>query len=250
MPLDGARPFSLTGGRVVLGNHVVLEDVDFRLERGEFVVLLGANGSGKSTLIRSLLHLIPLAAGRLEIFGMPVAQWRDWARIGYVPQRYTAATGTPATVMEVVLSGRIGRTRPFRPYGAADRAAAVRALEVTGLTDLAREPVTALSGGQEQRVLIARALAGEPDVLVLDEPVSAVDLASQETFAGTLRSLMSEGKSVLLVAHSLGVMEPLSTRSVVLARGRVVYDGPPLEQQVATGHVHHHPHEPHSGAAR
>ena len=250
MQMSDPTAISLQGGRVVLGGHTVLRDVDFSLGTGKFVALLGANGSGKTTLIRALLRLLPLAAGELRIFGTPVGAYRDWARIGYVPQRYTAATGTPATVTEVVLSGRIARTRPWRAYGRADRAAAAAALETAGLADLAGEPVGTLSGGQEQRVLIARALAGEPDVLVLDEPVSAVDVDSQEAFARTLEAFGSGGRSVLLVAHSLGVMESLVTRTVVLAGGSVSYDGPPLEHQVHSGHFHHHPGEAHGGGAR
>ena len=241
MLLDATPPFDLTSGHVVLDGNCVVHDVDFRLDRGEFVVLLGANGSGKTTLVRALLGLIPLSSGVLKVFGKPLRGFREHRRIGYVPQRFTAASGVPASVSEVVLSGRVARARRLRGYGKEDRAAAARALEAVALADFDRVPVENLSGGQQQRVLIARALAGEPDVLVLDEPISGVDLENQQQFAATLEGLKRDGRTVLLVAHALGALAPLVSRAVVLEFGRVTYDGPPLADQVHTDHVHHHP---------
>jgi zinc transport system ATP-binding protein len=240
-----AAPFELRGGRVVLGVTVVLDEVDFRLDAGEFAVLLGGNGSGKTTLVRALLGLVPLARGEGRLFGRPLSRFTEWGRIGYVPQRFTAASGVPATVDEVVLSGRVARTRMFRRFTTGDRAAVKRALGIVGMSEIAHASVAELSGGQQQRTLIARALAAEPDVLVLDEPVAGVDLEHQESFATTLAELKAEGRSVLLVAHSLGVMEPLVDRSIVLQGGHITYDGPPLEHQVQPAHAHHHPRERH-----
>lgn len=242
MRLDAAPPFELTSGNVVLGGNPVLQNVDFRLKKGEFVVLLGANGSGKTSLVRALLGLNTISSGELRVFGRPLKNFRDWKRIGYVPQRFTAASGVPASVSEVVLSGRVARSPRLRGYTKQDHAAAARALETVGLASLDRVPVETLSGGQQQRVLIARALAGEPDVLVLDEPISGVDLDQQQQFAATLGELNRDGRTVLLVAHALGALAPLVTRAVVLELGRVAYDGPPLEDQVHTDHIHHHPH--------
>ncbi|HVM35104.1 MAG TPA: ATP-binding cassette domain-containing protein [Actinomycetota bacterium] len=235
-------PFSLTRGRVLLSGHIVLDDVDFTMNAGEFVVVLGANGSGKTTLVRSLLGLVPLGRGELRLFGTPFRRFREWWRIGYVPQRFSAASGVPATVEEVVLSGRVARARRLRGYRAADRAAARRALEIVGLDGKHAEPIDRLSGGQQQRALIARALAGEPDVLVLDEPVSGVDFEHQEIFASALGALRAEEHSVLLVAHELGAMQDLVTRAVVLDAGRIAYDGIPLDEHFHIEHVHHHPH--------
>jgi zinc transport system ATP-binding protein len=240
MPVS-APALALHGGTVSFGSNVALDDVDIAVGRGDFVVLLGANGSGKSTLVRALLGIVRLRAGRAEILGQPLARFHEWERVGYVPQRPSAATGVPASVVEVVLSGRIARRRGPGGHRPADRAAAGRALETVGLGHLARAPVASLSGGQQQRVLIARALATDPDVLVLDEPIAGVDLESQESFAEVLRGLGERGASALVVAHALGTLQPLVQRTVVLESGRVAYDGPPRIVDVAGAHAHHGP---------
>jgi len=233
--------FHLSGGTVKFGATVALQSVHFHLEPGEFVVLLGANGSGKTTMVKALLGLTPLSKGRLDVFGTPLKRFRDWERIGYVPQRVSAASGVPASAYEVVLAGRLARSRKWGPHTKDDARAVRNALELVDMADKHKEPVETLSGGQQQRVLIARALAGEPDVLVLDEPVSGVDLEHQESFAATLGELNRGGRSVLLVAHALGVIEPLVSRAVVLTQGEVTYDGSPLHE-LHDSHVHHHPH--------
>jgi len=233
--------FHLSGGTVRFGGTVALQNVHFHLEPGEFVVLLGANGSGKTTMVKALLGLAPLSKGRLDVFGTPLKRFRDWGRIGYVPQRASAASGVPASAYEVVLAGRLARSRKWGPHTKDDGRAVRQALELVDMADKHREPVETLSGGQQQRVLIARALAGTPDVLVLDEPVSGVDLEHQESFAATLGELNRGGRSVLLVAHALGVIEPLVSRAVVLTQGEVAYDGEPL-RELHDSHVHHHPH--------
>lgn len=228
---------------VSLGQHRVLSDIDFRLERGEFVVLLGANASGKTTLVKTLLGLITASSGEVSVFGENVDRFKRWERIGYVPQRVTAASGVPATVEEVVMSGRASRVGLFGRYGVPDRVAVARTLDLVDLRDASASPVSHLSGGQQQRVLIARALAAEPDVLVLDEPVASVDLAHQESFARTIEILLEEGTTILMVAHSLGAVERLVRRAVVLERGRVIHDGAPVDLKLEHAH---HPEERHS----
>lgn len=234
-------PFVMSGGHVVRGGQAVLNSIDFTVDAGQFVVLMGANGSGKTTLVKSLLGLLPLSGGSVEIFGRPRDRFKQWHRIGYVPQRFTAASVVPATVGEIVLSGRISRAARLRPWSGHDRARAADSLELVGLGHLRRRPIATLSGGQQQRVLIARALAGEPDVLVLDEPAAGIDIDSQDSFATTLQLLNNQGHTVLLVAHELGAMEPLVSRAVLLELGRVAYDGPPLPHLVHHEHIHHHP---------
>jgi zinc transport system ATP-binding protein len=240
-------PFCLTGGEVRFERRLVLRGVDLAVRPGEVVAVMGANGSGKSTLVRALLGLVPLSAGRTELYGVPPAKFRDWKRIGYVPQRLSIGGGVPATVREIVASGRIARQSRLRPSSAADRLAVDHALRAVGMADRARDPVQELSGGQQQRVLIARALAGDPDALVMDEPTAGVDARSQETLAATLSELVGQGRTVVLVAHELGPLEPLITRSVVMDAGRIVHEGvPPVPQGdcARPGHDHVHPHAP------
>lgn len=237
---------SLRGVHAELGSRPVLRGIDLTVHHGEVVALLGANGSGKSTAVRSVIGQVPIVAGEVELFGTPRRRFRDWARVGYVPQRTTAASGVPATLTEVVSSGRLSRTR-FGVFRKADREAVHRALDLVGMADRAKDSVDALSGGQHQRVLIARALAAEPELLILDEPMAGVDLGSQEVLARTLREQVAKGTTVLLVLHELGPLEPLIDRAVVLRDGCVVHDGPPpkaVGQHALPGHDHVHPHAP------
>jgi zinc transport system ATP-binding protein len=232
----------VSDGGVVLGGRPILRGIDLRVDAGEVVTVLGANGSGKSTLVRAVLGLTPLRRGSVELFGTPLDRFRDWHRVGFVPQRLTATAGVPASVWEVVSSGRLARLRPLQPMRRADKEAVRAAIDAVGLTDRAGDGCSTLSGGQQQRVLIARALAGGPDLLVLDEPTAGVDLVHQDTFADILRRLVDQGTTILLVAHELGPLEPLISRTVVMRDGRIAYDGPPLESFRHLPHAHgHHP---------
>ncbi|WP_405430185.1 metal ABC transporter ATP-binding protein [Micromonospora sp. NBC_00617] len=234
-------------GAVGYDGRPVLRDVSLTVTAGEVVAVLGANGSGKSTLIRAILGLVPLSAGSITLFDRPLRQFRQWQRIGYVPQRLGAGGGVPATVREVVASGRLARRGILRPPGAADRAAVDAALRAVGLADRAADPVSTLSGGQQQRTLIARALSGRPELLILDEPTAGVDAASQEAFAGALRDFVADGGTVLLVAHELGPLRPVISRAVVVHQGGVCHDGPvpdPAGHHADPDHDHVHPHGP------
>lgn len=242
----GEPVITLRGVSAELGARPVLRGVDLTVRRGEVVALLGANGSGKSTAIRAIIGQVAVGKGEIELFGSPRRRFRDWKRVGYVPQRTTAASGVPATVAEIVASGRLSRTR-FGLFRKADHDAVRRALELVGMADRAKDSVNALSGGQHQRVLIARALAAAPELLIMDEPMAGVDLASQEILARTLAAQVAEGATVLLVLHELGPLEPLIDRAVVLRDGCVLHDGPPPQavgQHALPGHDHVHPHAP------
>ncbi|WP_030491814.1 metal ABC transporter ATP-binding protein [Micromonospora chokoriensis] len=232
-------------GVVGYDGRPVLRDISLTVTAGEVVAILGANGSGKSTLIRAVLGLVPISAGSVTLFDRPLRRFRQWARIGYVPQRLGAGGGVPATVREVVASGRLARRGVLRPPGRADRAAVDAALLAVGLADRAGDPVSTLSGGQQQRTLIARALAGQPELLVLDEPTAGVDAASQEAFAGALRDFVADGGTVLLVAHELGPLRPVISRAVVVHEGRIAHDGAvpdPAGHHAEPDHDHVHPH--------
>ncbi|MFD5538799.1 metal ABC transporter ATP-binding protein [Streptomyces sp. NPDC127079] len=231
-----------------LGSRPVLRGIDLTVHRGEVVALLGANGSGKSTAIRTVIGQVPVTGGEISLFGTPRRTFRQWSRVGYVPQRTTAAGGVPATVTEVVSAGRLSRTR-FGLFRRADHEAVRDALDLVGMADRAKDNVEALSGGQHQRVLIARALVAHPELLIMDEPMAGVDLASQEILARTLREQVEQGATVLLVLHELGPLEPLIDRAVVLRDGCVLHDGPPpraVGQHALPGHDHVHPHDEHT----
>ncbi|KGM14308.1 ABC transporter [Cellulomonas bogoriensis 69B4 = DSM 16987] len=229
---------------VSLGGSRILHDVDLTVHDGEVVALLGPNGSGKSTLVRALVGVVPHDRGQIHLLGAPLGPKVAWDRVGYVPQRISAATGVPSTARDVVVSGTLHRRRLVPPRGARRRAD--QALADVGLADLAGRPVSELSGGQQQRVLIARALVRQPRLLLLDEPVAGVDLPSQEAFARTLAALAGQGTTILVVLHELGALAGLVARAVALRHGRVVHDGPPppaRDEHARPGHDHVHPHE-------
>ena len=232
----------IADGAVAIGGRPVLRHIDLSVDPGEWVAVMGANGSGKSTLVRTLLGLRPLTSGTVRLFDTPLEDFHDWQRVGFVPQRAGATSGVPASVREVVSSGRLSRRRPFRTLGRADRRAVDDAIEAVGLADKARDGIATLSGGQQQRALIARALVGEPELLVLDEPTAGVDLHNQATLADSLHHLSDGGATVVLVAHELGAMAPLVERAVVMRDGRITYDGPALDEAavVDLGQGHHH----------
>ena len=202
-----------------------VEGLSLTVRRGEVVGLLGPNGSGKSTLVRGALGLAEVLGGSVRLFGVDRRRFRQWRRLGYVPQRQATVGGVPSTVREVVSGGRLTHLRPWQRPGGEDKRAIDRALAAVDLADRAKVPVVRLSGGQQRRVLIARALATEPDLLVLDEPTAGVDQASQEALAATLERLVARGMTVVLVTHELGAVEPLFTRAVVLRDGAIVHDG-------------------------
>ncbi len=211
------------------GPTPVLDCVSFELETGRFVALVGPNGSGKSTLMRIVLGLLPAAAGRVEVLGRPPAQLRERWRIGYVPQRPAAAELLPATVVDVVAAGRLARRGWWRRPTAADRVAVDDALDAVALDARRDDRLAELSGGQQQRVFIAKALATEPDLLVLDEPTAGVDAESQRRFRDALLAARARGATVLLVSHELGAVADDLDRVLLLSGGKIAFDGPPAE---------------------
>ncbi|HYY11934.1 MAG TPA: ATP-binding cassette domain-containing protein [Kineosporiaceae bacterium] len=254
-----------TPGRDVVTMHAVdvgyerpvVRDVDFRLRAGEAVAVVGPNGAGKSTLVRAVLGLVPVLAGRLELFGVPAEKFHQRYRIGYVPQRHTTGGAVPSTVREVVTSGRLPRMGLLGRPSAADRAAVDEALHTVGLERQATMPIARLSGGQQRRALIARALAAGPEVLVMDEPTAGVDVESQQALAGTLARLAGTGVTMLVVTHDLEPLAGVVTRAVKVGEGRLTELGP-VDALVAHthpgldghGHHHHHPDDPAGEPAR
>jgi zinc transport system ATP-binding protein len=225
--VDALPLIEAEGVSFAYGPTAVLERVDLRVQRGEFVALVGPNGSGKSTLLSVLLGALTPSAGSVRLLGRPPALVQDRARIGYVPQRPSLAPDVPATVREIVATGRLARRGWLRPLIRGDEQAVDHALASVALEDLADEPLSRLSGGQQQRAFIARAFAGEPELLVLDEPISGIDAGSQRRFRDSLVHLIAEhGAGVLLVSHELSAVSDVIDRVVVL-KHRVLFDGPP-----------------------
>lgn len=227
---------------VELGGLPVLRGVGITVRAGETVAVVGGNGSGKSTLVRALLGLVAIQRGSVRLFGTKLDRFRGWSKIGYVPQR-TTATQAQATVEEVVATGRLALRPPFVPARRQDRDAVQHALSTVGLGALRRSDIRRLSGGQQQRVLIARALAGAPELLVLDEPTSGVDLEHQRVLADVLEQRTGRGLAVIVVLHEVGPLGALLDRVVGLRDGRVAHDGTPDVLPVAPADTHTH-HEP------
>lgn len=233
------------------GEHV-LEDVDLTIRAGEFVAILGPNGSGKTTLVRAMLGLQQYDHGRISLFGVPLARFRSWERVALVPQRLPGASSIPVSVWEAVLSGLISPRRRWRLFGRTDRAAVSKALNDVGLWSKRHSRLDTLSGGQQRRVLIARALASGADLLVMDEPTAGVDSEHVARLTDLLAKLKSAGTTVIVITHELTGITHLVTRAILLdsdARESVAYDGPPPVPGAFVDHVHHHDEpteEPHS----
>ncbi len=212
---------------VAIGGRPVLRGNDLVVREGEFVALMGANGSGKSTLVRALTGLRPLTQGTVLLFGAPLHDFRARHRLGYVPQRGTATGGVPASVREVVSSGRLTRRGLLRPTTRADRAAIDDALDVfPALRQLLQRPAGLLSGGQAQQLAIARALVTRPKLLVLDEPTEGIQPSIILEIEDAIAALhASAGMSILLVEQYVEFALRLADRYAVMDRGVIVHDG-------------------------
>lgn len=209
------------------GGMPVLERVDLVIEEGEFVAVAGPNGGGKTTLIRIALGLERPRRGEALLFGQPAQSFTARRRLGYLAQRTTLGIDAPATVREIVSAGRLPVRGLLRRFTGEDRRAVEAAIERVGLAAVAEQPVQRLSGGQQQRAYIAKALAGRPDLLVLDEPTAGVDVEAQEAFARLLAELKSElGVTIVYVSHEFGAVESFVER-IVLVRREIVFDGAP-----------------------
>ena len=235
---------SVRNARFGYGGHAAATVNHLEIRAGEVVALLGANGSGKTTLMKGVLGLVDRIDGTVELFGESVDRLQDRSAIGYLPQRQSAAGPIPVTVNELVRSGRLTRRNPLG-LGRDDGAIA-SAISVVGLTDAARTRVSTLSGGQQRRALLARALVGGSQLLLLDEPFAGVDQGNQEAIADALDGLLHNGLTLVVVLHELGPLEPLITRVVVMDHGTVRFDGPIEEAPPELLHMGHD-HDPHGG---
>lgn len=206
------------------GSQEVIDNVSFTIPSGQIVGIIGPNGSGKTTLLKAILGLVPIAHGTVRVAGAPVN--RRNGQVAYVPQSASINWRFPATVLDVVLMGRYGRLGWLRRPAPSDRTVAMHALEQVRMGDLASRPIAQLSGGQQQRVFLARALAQEPEVLLLDEPVSGVDVPTQETILHLLRDLGAMGKTMVVTTHHLQHLQEHFDLLLCLNRTLIAWGSP------------------------
>jgi zinc/manganese transport system ATP-binding protein len=219
------------GGAVRLGGQTIWQDVNLEVQPGEFIAILGPNGAGKSTLVKIILGLIPLSAGTVTVFGQPAR--RGNPDIGYVPQRRSFDVDVRIRGRDIVRlgldGGHWGPPFPFL-YPREARILSQRVEHVIQSVDAvayADRPIGEMSGGQQQRLLVAQALVTNPRMLVLDEPLESLDLANQQAIAGIIRRISKEtGAAVLLVAHDVNPILSSIDRVVYIARGRVAVGTP------------------------
>lgn len=226
-PPDAAGPvIEVAGAAVTVGGRTIWSDVSLAVQPGEFLAILGPNGAGKSTLLKAILGLLPLSAGTIAVFGQPAR--RGNAAIGYVPQRRSFDAEVRVRGRDIVQlgldGGKWGVPLPFlwRDQARAQAQRVQEVIELVGAAAYADRPIGELSGGEQQRLLIAQSLVTHPRILALDEPLDSLDLRNQQGVAGVIRTIAREtGAAVLLVAHDVNPILPALDRVVYVARGQV-----------------------------
>lgn len=219
---------SITDLAVRYGTVQALSEVSIELLPGRIIGVIGMNGSGKSSLFSAIMGTVKLAGGLVRLFGGDPVRARRENRVSYVPQSEAVDWDFPISVAEVVMTGRYGRLGLTRRAHAPDRDAVARAIERVGLTELAGRQIGELSGGQRKRVFVARGIAQEATLMLLDEPFAGVDKGSEHTIIELLRGLAAEGRGILISTHDLAGVPELCDE-VVLLKNRVVFHGPPDE---------------------
>lgn len=221
-----------------------LSGVDLTVTPGEFVAIAGPNGGGKTTLLKLILGLERPTEGSASLFGEPAHRSSRRAKVGYLPQRASLSLTAPVTVREMVSAGRAAVERPWGGLSRRGRAQVEQAVDRVGLSTVIDRPVNTLSGGQQQRAFLAKLLAGEPELIALDEPTVGVDADAQERLGAELAELHRDlGVTILYVSHEFGAVEEFVER-LILVRGGIQYDGP-VSGLPKLWHdpSHHHPRE-------
>ncbi|MHB8840425.1 MAG: metal ABC transporter ATP-binding protein [Candidatus Aquicultor sp.] len=208
------------------GNEPVLQGISLSVYRGDYDGIIGPNGGGKTTLLKVILGLIKPTSGRIKLFGQDIDDFKEWPKLGYLPQKMTQADGRfPITVQELVSQGRIAKAGLFRRLSEADVKSIDNALEMSEVSHLKNRLISDLSGGERQRVFIARALASEPEILILDEPATGIDVSSQSRFYRFLKELnAAHGMTILFVSHDIDILSHEASRLICINR-RLVCDG-------------------------
>lgn len=227
MPMDTDHSHIISAEHLSAGyqENTVWQDADFSIEPGEFVAVIGPNGSGKTTLFRLLLGLQPPAHGTIKVFG--ARPQRGNQRIGYAPQRHLIDNEMNIEAVELVRLGVSGDQWGFSLFSRSDLEAALDSLKAVGGEDLAHRPLGVLSGGELQRVFLALALVSKPDLLLLDEPLSNLDIRREQELVRLIHSVVrSRGVTALLIAHNINPLLPYLDKVIYIANGRVATGKP------------------------
>jgi manganese/iron transport system ATP-binding protein len=206
------------------GQVPALKDITLEIDQGLHVAVVGPNGAGKTTLFKTLVNLLPLWSGRILIHGKPFGQHQDC--IAYIPQRGEVDWRFPVTVEDVVMMGRYAKTGMFRRPRTVDHEAAIESMHRLGILDKRSARINELSGGQQQRAFLARALAQEPHILLMDEPFTGIDFNTQEATLQTIDSLRDEGVTVLVATHDLNLAAEHFDRVILLNHELIAFDSP------------------------
>lgn len=206
---------------VAYNGHPILDDLSFEVPHGAQVAVVGPNGAGKSTLFKALVGLLPLRKGQIRIHGLPIGQHKDC--VAYIPQREEVDWRFPVTVEEVVMMGRFNNFGWLGKPAGEDHAAVLQSMGQLGITKLAKRSIGELSGGQQQRVFLARALAQEPHILLMDEPFTGVDVATQEATLALLDDLRTRSVTVMVSTHDLNMAAERFERILLLKRRLIAY---------------------------
>lgn len=232
LSLAGSAPVTSTPGLSVRGltvtyrnGHTALRDAAFTLPTGSITGLLGVNGGGKSTMFKAIMGFVRPSAGEVSILGLPAPQALKRNLVAYVPQAEEVDWTFPVLVEDVVMMGRFGHMGFFRRARPADRQAVSAALARVGMEDFRLRQIGELSGGQRKRVFLARALAQEARVILLDEPFTGVDVQTEAAIVTLLKELRAEGRVMLVATHDLAAVPEFCDR-IVLVRGTVLAEGP------------------------
>ena len=225
-PGDRARGIAARDVTVTYRNgHTALHDASFEIPRGTITALVGVNGAGKSTLFKAIMGFVPTARGEIRLLGLTVKEALRGNLVAYVPQSEEVDWAFPVLVEDVVMMGRYGHMGFLRRAGRADHAAVEEALGRVGMADHRHRQIGELSGGQRKRVFLARSLAQDGQVILLDEPFTGVDVKTEEQIVGLLRELRDEGRVMLVSTHNLGSVPEFCDRTV-LVKGTVLAYGP------------------------
>ena len=220
--------FDVKNLNFIVEDQSILSNISLEIYAHEYIAIIGPNGGGKTTLIRILLGLDIPTSGDVKIFGKSVKDFKEWRKIGYVPQRATLVDANfPGTVEDVVKMGRVSQRKLFSKESLEDRESVIDAMQKMDVYELKDKMVGTLSGGQRQRVMCARALASKPEILILDEPNTGVDMVSQKRFYALLRHLNSEEKiTIVFITHDIGVIADDIARLFTINEKAIICNNP------------------------